>query len=182
MIWVNYPNNPTSADADLGFYQELVEWARRYDVAVIADNPYSEICFDDFCPPSFLMADGAREVGIEFNSLSKAYNCCGWRIGMALGNKEILSAMAKIKSHSDRGIYYPIQVAATAALNGPIDFMEGRNKMFTERRDVVMEALSQCGIKRSAQRPPSTSGRPYPRDTAIPRSSASVSWRRRRSG
>ena len=86
MIWVNYPNNPTSADADLGFYQQLVEWARRYEVAVIADNPYSEICFDDFCPPSFLMADGAREVGIEFNSLSKAYNCCGWRIGMALGN------------------------------------------------------------------------------------------------
>jgi LL-diaminopimelate aminotransferase len=147
MIWVNYPNNPTSADANLGFYQQLVDWARRYDVAVIADNPYSEICFDDFCPPSFLMADGARDVGIEFNSLSKAYNCCGWRIGMALGNKEIISAMAKIKSHSDRGIYYPIQVAATAALNGPIDFMEGRNKMFTERRDVVVDALSKLGIR-----------------------------------
>jgi LL-diaminopimelate aminotransferase len=154
MIWVNYPNNPTSADANLGFYQDLVEWARRYDVAVIADNPYSEICFDDFCPPSFLMADGAREVGIEFNSLSKAYNCCGWRIGMALGNREILAAMAKVKSHSDRGIYYPIQVAATAALNGPIDFMEGRNKMFTERRDVVVDALSKLGIQ--AARPKAT--------------------------
>jgi LL-diaminopimelate aminotransferase len=147
MIWINYPNNPTSAEANLGFYQQLVDWARRYDVAVIADNPYSEICFDDFCPPSFLMADGAREVGIEFNSLSKAYNCCGWRIGMALGNKEIISAMMKIKSHSDRGVYYPIQVAATAALNGPIDFMEGRNKMFTERRDVVVESLSKLGVK-----------------------------------
>jgi len=147
MIWVNYPNNPTSAEANLGFYQDLVDWARRYDVAVIADNPYSEICFDDFCPPSFLMADGAREVGIEFNSLSKAYNCCGWRIGMALGNKEIIAAMMKVKSHSDRGIYYPIQVAATAALNGPIDFMEGRNKMFTERRDVVVDALGKLGIK-----------------------------------
>lgn len=154
MIWVNYPNNPTSADANLGFYQDLVDWARRYDVAVIADNPYSEICFDDFCPPSFLMAEGASEVGIEFNSLSKAYNCCGWRIGMALGNKEIIAAMAKVKSHSDRGIYYPIQVAATAALNGPIDFMEDRNKMFTERRDVVVDALDKLGIK--AARPKAT--------------------------
>lgn len=154
MIWVNYPNNPTSAEANLEFYQELVDWARRYDVAVIADNPYSEICFDDFCPPSFLMADGAREVGIEFNSLSKAYNCCGWRIGMALGNKEIIAAMMKVKSHSDRGIYYPIQVAATAALNGPIDFMEGRNKMFTERRDVVVDTLGKLGIK--AARPKAT--------------------------
>ena len=147
MIWVNYPNNPTSADANLGFYQDLVTWAKKYDVAVIADNPYSEICFGDFCPPSFLMAEGAKEVGIEFNSLSKAYNCCGWRIGMALGNKEIIAGMNKIKSHSDRGIYYPIQIAATAALNGPIDFMESRNKMFTERRDVVVGALTKMGIR-----------------------------------
>jgi LL-diaminopimelate aminotransferase len=147
MIWVNYPNNPTAAEANPGFYQQLVAWARRYDVAVIADNPYSEICFDGFCPPSFLMADGAREVGIEFNSLSKAYNCCGWRIGMALGNQEIIAAMLKVKSHSDRGIYYPMQVAATAALNGPIDFMAGRNQTFTERRDVVVDALTQLGLK-----------------------------------
>jgi LL-diaminopimelate aminotransferase len=154
MIWVNYPNNPTSADADLGFYQQLVDWARQYDIAVIADNPYSEICFGDFCPPSFLMADGARDVGIEFNSLSKAYNCCGWRIGMALGNQEIIAALIKVKSHSDRGIYYPIQVAATAALNGPVDFMEGRNRMFTERRDVVADALSKLGIQ--ASRPKAT--------------------------
>jgi LL-diaminopimelate aminotransferase len=154
MIWVNYPNNPTSADANLGFYQQLVDWARHYDIAVIADNPYSEICFDDFCPPSFLMAEGAREVGIEFNSLSKAYNCCGWRIGMALGNQEIIAALIKVKSHSDRGIYYPIQVAATAALNGPIDFMESRNRMFTERRDVVADALSKLGVQ--ASRPKAT--------------------------
>jgi LL-diaminopimelate aminotransferase len=154
MIWVNYPNNPTSADANLGFYQQLVDWARQYDIAVIADNPYSEICFEDFCPPSFLMADGARDVGIEFNSLSKAYNCCGWRIGMALGNQEIIAALIKVKSHSDRGIYYPLQVAATAALNGPIDFMDGRNRMFTERRDVVADALSKLGIQ--APRPKAT--------------------------
>lgn len=154
MIWVNYPNNPTSSDANLGFYQQLVDWARQYDIAVIADNPYSEICFEDFCPPSFLMADGARDVGIEFNSLSKAYNCCGWRIGMALGNQEIIAALIKVKSHSDRGIYYPLQVAATAALNGPIDFMDGRNRMFTERRDVVADALSKLGVQ--ASRPKAT--------------------------
>ena len=154
MIWVNYPNNPTAAVAEEDFYRRLIEWARRYEVAVISDNPYSEICFDGYQPPSFLQLEGAKEVGIEFNSLSKAYNCCGWRIGMALGNQEIISAMAKVKSHSDRGIYYPIQVAATVALNGPIDFMEGRNKMFTERRDVVVDALGKLGIK--AARPKAT--------------------------
>lgn len=147
LIWVNYPNNPTAAHAPIEFYQKLVDWARKYDVAVISDNPYSEICFDGYTPPSFLQFEGAKEIGIEFNSLSKSFNCCGWRTGMMFGNKDILAAMAKVKSHSDRGMYYPMQVAATAALNGPIDFMAERNRMFTERRDVVVEGLRQCGIK-----------------------------------
>ena len=147
MIWVNYPNNPTAGVAPAEFYKELVDWAHKYDVAVISDNPYSEICFEGYCPPSFLQFDGAKDVGIEFNSLSKAYNSCGWRTGMMLGNKDIIAAMVKVKSHSDRGMFYPMQVAATAALNGPVDFMAERNKMFEERRDVVVKGLQKCGIE-----------------------------------
>jgi LL-diaminopimelate aminotransferase len=147
MIWVNYPNNPTAVSAPEEFYKQLVDWAHKYDVAVISDNPYSEICFDDYQAPSFLQFDGAREIGVEFNSLSKAYNSCGWRTGMMLGNKNIIAGMTKIKSHSDRGMFYPLQVAATAALNGPTDFMDERNQMYKERRDVVVKGLREMGLE-----------------------------------
>ncbi len=147
MIWVNYPNNPTAAEATPEFYRELVHWAKKYDVVVVHDSPYTEICFGDFCPPSFLEFEGAREVGVEFHSLSKSYNACGWRIGMLVGNKQVISGMAKIKSHSDRGMYYPLQVVATKALNGPIDFMDARNQMFQERRDVVVNGLREVGLE-----------------------------------
>ncbi|MBU1209320.1 MAG: aminotransferase class I/II-fold pyridoxal phosphate-dependent enzyme [Proteobacteria bacterium] len=146
MIWVNYPNNPTGASAGLAFYQKLVEWAKAYDVVAVSDNPYSEVCFD--CqPPSFLQVPGAKEVGVEFHSLSKSYNCCGWRTGMLVGNKDVIAGMAKIKSHSDRGMYYPMQVAAVTALNGPIDFMEDRNRIFRERRDVAVQGLQDIGLE-----------------------------------
>ena len=147
MIWVNYPNNPTSASAPEDFYRRLIDWANEHQVAVVSDNPYSEVCFDGFRPPSFLQFEGAGEVGIEFNSLSKAYNCCGWRTGMVLGNPEIIAGLAKIKSHSDRGIFYPLQAAAIAALNGPTDFMSPRNKMYQERRDVVVKGLKEIGLE-----------------------------------
>jgi LL-diaminopimelate aminotransferase len=147
MIWVNYPNNPTSAVAGEAFYKELIAWAQRYDVAVISDNPYSEVCFDGYRPPSFLQFEGAKEVGVEFNSLSKAYNACGWRTGMMLGNRDIIAGMAKIKSHSDRGMFYPLQVAAVAALNGPVDFMAERNRMYQDRRDVTVSALREMGLE-----------------------------------
>jgi LL-diaminopimelate aminotransferase len=147
MIWVNYPNNPTAACAPEEFYKGLIKWAHEYDVAVISDNPYSEISFEGYRPPSFLQFDGAKEVGVEFNSLSKAYNACGWRTGMMLGNREIISGMAKIKSHADRGMFYPLQEAATAALNGPTGFMAERNRMFQERRDVVVQALKRMGLE-----------------------------------
>ncbi|MBW2016352.1 MAG: aminotransferase class I/II-fold pyridoxal phosphate-dependent enzyme [Deltaproteobacteria bacterium] len=146
MIWINYPNNPTAAVATESFFQRLIEWAREYEVAVVADNPYSEVCFDGYRPPSLLSFPGGADVGVEFNSLSKAYNCCGWRVGMVLGNKDIIAGLEKIKSHSDRGIYYPLQVAAVAALTGPDDFMAGRNRMFQERRDVVVNSLKEMGL------------------------------------
>jgi LL-diaminopimelate aminotransferase len=147
MIWVNYPNNPTAAVATPEFYRELIDWAKKYGVVVVHDSPYTEICFGDFCPPSFLEFEGAKEVGVEFHSLSKSYNACGWRTGMLVGNKEIIAAMAKIKSHADRGMYYPMQVVATKALNGPIDFMDARNRTFQERRDVVVKGLRNAGLE-----------------------------------
>jgi LL-diaminopimelate aminotransferase len=146
MIWVNYPNNPTAAHATMEFYQRLVDWAEKFDVAVLSDNPYSEICFDGYCAPSLLQVQGGKEVGVEFNSLSKAFNCCGWRVGFMVGNRDIVAAMTKIKSHSDRGMFYPLQVAATSALTGTKDFMIQRNLMYQERRDVVVKGLKGCGI------------------------------------
>lgn len=147
LIWVNYPNNPTGAHATGDFYFKLVEWAQKHDVAVISDNPYSEICFDGYCAPSLLQVPEAREVGIEFNSLSKAFNSCGWRTGFVVGNADVIAGLTKIKSHSDRGMFYPLQVAATDALNGTNDFMEERNLMYQERRDVVVKGLRRCGIE-----------------------------------
>jgi len=146
MIWVNYPNNPTGAEAPADFYVKLIDWAQKYEVFVVSDNPYSEICFEDYCVPTFLQFDGAKEVGIEFNSLSKAYQACGWRTGMMLGNADIIAGMNKIKSHSDRGMFYPLQVAAKAALEGDDGFMKERNQMLQERRDVAVQGLRDIGI------------------------------------
>ena len=147
MIWVNYPNNPTSAIAPEEFFSTVIDWAWRNDVVVVHDNPYSEISFDGYRPPSFMQFDGAKEVGVEFHSLSKSYNCCGWRAGMLVGNRRIVEGMAKIKSHADRGMYYPLQIAATRALNGPVEFMWERNRAFKERRDVVVNGLRALGLE-----------------------------------
>ena len=146
LIWINFPNNPTAAVATEEFYKKLIDWAKEYNVAVISDNPYMEICFDGYKPHSFLKFPGAKEVGVEINSMSKSFNCCGWRVGMLLGNREVISSMAKIKSQADRGLYYPLQAAAIAAFTGPTDWMEERNKMFAERRDVVVEGWKKLGL------------------------------------
>lgn len=147
MIWLNYPNNPTAATANPDFFEKLVAWAKAYDVVVVHDNPYTEICFDGYRPPSFMQFAGAKEVGVEFHSLSKSYNCCGWRVGMLVGNRDIIAAMAKIKSHSDRGLYYPMQMVATKALDGPDGFMAERNEVFRERRDLVVGSLKEIGLE-----------------------------------
>jgi len=147
MIWVNYPNNPTAAIAGIDFYKELVGWARERDVVVVSDNPYIDVFLEGCKPPSFLNTPGAKEVGVELCSMSKSFNCCGMRIGMLLGNSEIIKAMSKIKSQSDRGLYHPLQEAAIAALTGPIDWMERRNKVFAERRDIVVKAWKEMGLQ-----------------------------------
>jgi len=147
MIWINLPNNPTAATVDDDFFIRLIEWAKEFDVWVISDNPYVDVSFDGYKPPSFLKFPGAKEVGVEIITMSKSFNSCGWRVGMLLGNKEIISGMAKIKSQADRGLFYPLQVASTAALTGPADWMEERNKMFAERRDVVVKAWRKMGLE-----------------------------------
>lgn len=152
MIWINIPNNPTTATADDEFFVRLIEWAREFAVWVVSDNPYMDISFDGYKPPSFLRFPGAKEVGVELNSLSKSFNCCGWRVGMLLGNSEIVRGMAKIKSQSDRGLFYPLQVATIAALTGPIDWMTERNKIFAERRDVVVRAWRKMGLEMMSPR------------------------------
>jgi LL-diaminopimelate aminotransferase len=147
MIWINYPNNPTGATATPAFYQELIAWAKAYNVAVVSDNAYSEVYFNNRRPLSFLEFPGAKEVGVELHSLSKSYNCCGWRAGMAAGNPDLLAALSKIKAHSDRGMFYPMQLAAINALNSAEDFMQKRNRIFQERRDVLVEGLNKIGLQ-----------------------------------
>jgi len=147
MIWVNYPNNPTGATAAPEFYQELIGWAKAYDVAVVSDNAYSEVYFENRPPVSLLEFPGAKEVGVELHSLSKSFNCCGWRIGMMVGNKGLIEALSKVKAHSDRGIFYPLQLAATAALQSSAGFMKERNRIFQERRDVVIRGLGKIGLE-----------------------------------
>jgi LL-diaminopimelate aminotransferase len=147
MIWVNYPNNPTGATAPPEFYQKLISWAKAYDVVVVSDNAYSEVYFDNRRPVSFLEFPGAKEVGVELHSLSKSYNCCGWRAGMVVGNQDMVAALTRIKAHSDRGMFYPMQLAAINALNSSDDFMEKRNRIFQERREVLVEGLTKIGLK-----------------------------------
>lgn len=147
MIWVNYPNNPTGATAPPEFYQKLISWAKAYDVVVVSDNAYSEVYFDNRRPVSFLEFPGAKEVGVELHSLSKSYNCCGWRAGMVVGNQDLVAALTRIKAHSDRGMFYPMQLAAISALNSPDGFMEKRNRIFQERREVLVEGLTKIGLK-----------------------------------
>lgn len=147
MIWINYPHNPTGATAPPEFYEKLIAWAKANDLVVVADNAYSEIYYDGQRPHSFLEFPGAKEVGVELHSLSKTYNCCGWRSGMLVGNKDIISAMSRIKAHSDRGMFYPMQLVSIAALQSSDEFMAQRNQIFQERRDILLAGLKQIGLE-----------------------------------
>jgi LL-diaminopimelate aminotransferase len=147
LLWLSYPNNPTGATANLDFFERAVAFARRNQLAVCHDGPYSEVAFDGYKPNSFLQAKGAREVGVEFNSLSKAYNMTGWRIGMAVGNAEMIDALKRLKSNIDSGIPQAIQYAAIEALNGPQDCIEEHNAIYQRRRDLVIEVMNNMGWK-----------------------------------
>jgi LL-diaminopimelate aminotransferase len=147
VLWLNYPNNPTGAVADLAFFERAAAFAREHGLAVLHDGPYSEVAFDGYRPPSFLEAEGAREVGIEFHSLSKSYNMTGWRIGMAVGNAEIIDALMRVKSNLDSGIPQAIQRMAIAALEGPQECIEEHNLVYQRRRDRLVTALRGLGLR-----------------------------------
>ena len=146
IIFLNYPNNPTAATANLAFFQEIVGLAKRYGLIVCHDAAYSEIYFNNQPPLSFLETPGAKEVGIEFHSLSKTYNMTGWRIGFAVGNAEVLSGLGKIKTNLDSGIFQAIQEAGIAALEGDQTCVSNMTKIYQERRDVLINGLKQIGL------------------------------------
>jgi LL-diaminopimelate aminotransferase len=147
VIWINYPNNPTSAVADLKFFEAVVAFAKRHGIAVCHDGPYTEVAFDGYRPVSFLQAEGSREVGVEFHSLSKSYNMTGWRVGMAVGNPAMIDALKRVKSNLDSGIPQAIQHAAIEALTGPQDCISEHNTIYQRRRDRLLQALNQIGIQ-----------------------------------
>lgn len=147
LLWLNYPNNPTGAVADLEFFKRTVEFARKHDIGVCHDAPYSEVAFDGYQPVSFMQAEGAKEVGIEFHSLSKSFNMTGWRIGMVVGNAMMVNALKTVKSNMDSGIPQAIQYAAIEALRGPQDCIPNHNAIYQRRRDLVVDMLNNIGLE-----------------------------------
>ena len=145
LMFINYPNNPTAAVANKDFFEKVVKFAKKYDILVCHDFAYSEMTFDDFKTTSFLEVDGAKDIGIEFHSLSKTYNMTGWRLGFAVGNKEAISALSIIKTNIDSGVFKAIQEAGIEALTGPQDNIERMNKIYTGRRNVVINGLNKLG-------------------------------------
>lgn len=142
---VNFPSNPTAQVVGLDFYRQVVEWARKRQIYLVSDLAYSEIYFDGRPPPSLLQVAGSREQSIEFGSLSKTYSMPGWRVGFAVGNRELISALARIKGYTDYGAFTPIQVAATAALTDAQDCVSEVREMYKARRDTLVEGLASAG-------------------------------------
>lgn len=147
VLWLNYPNNPTGAVADLAFFDRVVHFARQKELTVCHDLAYADVTYDGYSAPSFLEAAGAREVGIEFNSLSKAYNMTGWRIGMAAGNARLIDALMRVKSNLDSGVPQAIQQMAIAAVTGPQDCITEHNEIYQSRRDRIVDALRRLGLQ-----------------------------------
>lgn len=145
LLFLSYPHNPTTAVVDLDFFQDAVDWARGKQIIIGHDLAYSDIVFDGYKAPSLLQAKGAKELGIEFHTCSKSYNMAGWRIGFAVGNRDILKSLAKTKSYIDFGLFQPIQHAAIAALTGPQDCVEKTVETYKKRRDVLVDGLNKIG-------------------------------------
>ena len=145
VLVVNFPSNPTAEVVDLAFYQQLVDWAKFHKVWVLSDLAYSELYYDGKPTPSILQAKGAKDVAVEFTSLSKTFSMAGWRIGFAVGNQTLIAALTRVKSYIDYGAFTPIQAAACAALNGPQDIVEKNRELYHKRRDVMVEAFGRAG-------------------------------------
>ena len=144
-VVVCYPSNPTAYVADLDFYRELVPFAKKHGIFVLSDLAYAEVYFDGHPPPSVLQVPGAMDIAVEFTSMSKTYSMPGWRIGFAVGNERIIAALARVRSYLDYGAFTPVQVAATAALNGPDDCIQEMRAIYKRRRDVLVESFGRAG-------------------------------------
>ena len=145
LLYINYPNNPTSAVCEKGFFEDVVLFAKKYNLIVAHDAAYSEIAFNGYRPDSFLKVEGAKEVGVEFHSLSKTCNMTGWRIGFVCGNKEIVSAIARVKSNIDSGVFNAIQMAGITAFDVSEKHSQRMNRIYEERRDVLVDGLNAIG-------------------------------------
>jgi len=145
MLVLNFPGNPTTQCVDLEFFEKVIKMAKEHDIWVVHDNAYAEIVFDGYKAPSILEVPGAKDIAVEFYSLSKTYNMPGWRVGFMCGNKELVGALARIKSYLDYGMFTPIQVAAIAALEGPQDCVDEIRALYKKRRDVLCEGLNGIG-------------------------------------
>ena len=177
-----YPSNPTACVADLDFYRDLVAFAKKHGVLLLSDLAYAEVYFDDNPPPSVLQVPGAMDVAVEFTSMSKTYSMPGWRIGFAVGNERIIAALARVKSYLDYGAFTPIQVAATAALNGPDDCIHEMRATYKRRRDALVEILRPRRLAGAAAAAPRCSpGRRFrSRSRPSAASSSRRCWSRRR--
>lgn len=147
LLWLNYPNNPTTGVADAEFFERVVAFARRHDLVIVHDMAYAEVYFDTFRPLSILQIPGAREVAVELHSLSKTYNMAGFRVGMLVGNPVLVDAVARLKSNIDSGMFRPVQYAAIEALNLPESWIEERNRIYQRRRDVLVERCNALGLQ-----------------------------------
>ena len=145
IVIVSYPHNPTTEVVDLEFFQKIVDYAREHNILVIHDFAYADLVFDGYKSPSLLQVKGAKDVGVEFFSLSKSYSMPGWRVGFCVGNKETIAALRRVKSYLDYGIFQPIQIAAIIALNGPYDCVEEIRQTYQERRDTLISGLNRIG-------------------------------------
>lgn len=172
LLWLNYPNNPTAAVAAPDLFRRVVEFAHRYGVIVINDNPYSELGFDGYRAPSILAADGAMDVAVEFTSLSKTYNMAGYRLGTAAGNRQVLDAIVQVKENTDAGVFTAVQRAGIAALEGPQDVVTGNVAAYQRRRDRTVAALRAAGYAIETPRATFYVWLPVPGGTADPSGSA----------
>lgn len=147
VIWLNYPNNPTGAIADVAFFERAIAWAKEHDVVIAHDLAYADVAYDGYVPPSIFEVDGAHDVAIEFNSLSKSFNMTGWRVGMAVGNATLINALMRVKTNLDSGIPQAIQQMAMTALADPRDAIESHNAIYQRRRDRTVEVLRALGLR-----------------------------------
>jgi alanine-synthesizing transaminase len=145
VLVVGYPSNPTAEVVDLAFYERLVAWAKEHQVWLLSDLAYSELYYDGCPTPSILQVPGAKDVAVEFTSMSKTYSMAGWRIGFAVGNRTLIAALTRVKSYLDYGAFTPVQAAAVAAINGPQDIVEKNRELYRRRRDVMVESFARAG-------------------------------------